>query len=325
MKFFITGATGFIGQHLCRDLIKHGHEVAALVRSHKKAASLKHDRLEIIYGDLDSFKDPAFKIPHCDQIIHLAGIVTAKKQSDYEKTNFFSTVNLYSFLKNQKWQPQRILFCSSQAAAGPAITDQPLTESDKASPVDAYGLSKFNAEKFLLSQKDIPVTVFRPCTVVGPLDTNILNLYKMAKRGFGFVPQNQNQHISFIALSDLVDVIIKLTQDSSTDHRLYFVSHNEPTDVHALWNEVAQSLGTKIKLVPVPMPLLYLAMKANTLLSNILPVPIVLDKKYYQQLQQKTWLCSSQKLQSDFNWVPHIALAQALKETAAGYKAAGWI
>lgn len=325
MKFLVTGATGFIGKHLCQKLMLEGHHVVALVRNPQKLAGFALKNLEILAGDLDSFAKPDFVIPACNQVIHLAGTVTATKQSDYDKNNFIAVKNLIACLKKQSWQPQRILFCSSLAACGPSLETIPLTENDQPQPIDAYGRAKLEAEKFLLAQIDFPVTIFRPCTVIGPMDENVYNLYKLAKRGFGFKVCGLNQKLSFIAVSDLVNAICKLSEDTSSQNKTYFVSHDDPTDVLGLWHEVGKTLGKKIRLISLPKPLLYVVMVINTGLANIFSIRNVLDKKYYDQLGAKAWLCSSKKLEKDFNWKPVVSLEEVFKETAESYRNAGWL
>jgi len=49
MKYFITGATGFVGNILTRQLLAQGHQVNAIVRDLNKAAELKKTWLQFIY------------------------------------------------------------------------------------------------------------------------------------------------------------------------------------------------------------------------------------------------------------------------------------
>lgn len=325
MKFLVTGATGFIGKHLCQRLMQEGHRVVALVRNPQKLSGFSLKNLEILAGNLESLAKPGFVIPTCDQVIHLAGTVTATRQSDYEKNNFIAVKNLIACLKNQSWRPHRILFCSSLAACGPSLETIPLTENDIPQPIDAYGRAKLEAEKFLLAQTDFPVTLFRPCTVIGPMDENVFNLYKLARHGFGFKVWGLNQKLSFIAVSDLVTAVCKLADDPGSQNRVYFVSHDDPTDVLGLWREVEKTLGRKIRLVSLPKPILYGAMILNTGLATVFAIRNALDKKYYDQLGAKAWLCSSKKLQKDFDWKPAVSLEEVFKETAESYRKAGWL
>jgi nucleoside-diphosphate-sugar epimerase len=325
MKFLITGATGFIGQHFCHALLAHGHNVVALVRNKKKAASLPQDRLTVLEGDLAKFCAPGFIIPACDIVVHLAGTITAKKTSDYALNNFEAVKDLVACLSRQNWRPKRLLFASSLAASGPSQNQKPLTESDTPHPVDDYGRAKLNAENFLLAQNDFPVTLFRPAAVIGPLDTNWLNAYKIARSGFGFVPSGPKQKISFIAVSDLVDAMLRFCQDSSQTHRKYFIAHDAPMDNHEIWHGIAKSLGKKIRLISLPRPFLYTAMLANTFAANLLGTNSVFDRKYYEQMRADSWLCSSEKLKYDFSWQAKKSLELVLSETAESYKNNGWL
>jgi nucleoside-diphosphate-sugar epimerase len=233
--------------------------------------------------------------------------------------------NLITCFKKQNWRPHRILFCSSLAACGPSLEAIPLTENDEPQPIDDYGRAKLEAEKFLLSQNDVPVTIFRPCTVIGPMDENVFNLYKLAKRGFGFKVYGLNQKLSFIAVSDLVNAVCKLSEDKTSQHKIYFISHDDTTDVLGLWHEVEKTLGKKIRLISLPKPLLYIVMILNTALANIFQLKNSFDKKYHDQMSAQAWLCSSKKLQNDFNWKPNVSLEEVFKETAESYRNAGWL
>jgi len=72
VRVFVTGATGFIGHHLCRRLRERGDEVVALVRSPSKIARLP-EGVEPFRGDLSTFADPSTVFPRCDVVVHLAG------------------------------------------------------------------------------------------------------------------------------------------------------------------------------------------------------------------------------------------------------------
>lgn len=325
MKFFITGATGFIGKHFCHALIAQGHSIVALVRDKSKTLDLPQDQLTLLQGDLTKFRDPGFVIPACDIVVHLAGTITAQKPSDYALNNFEAVKDLVACLSRQDWQPKRLLFASSLAASGPSQKEKPLTESDEPRPVEDYGRAKLNAENFLLAQNNFPVTLFRPAAVIGPLDTNWLNVYKIVRSGFGFVPSGPKQKISFIAVSDLIEALLSLGQDTSENHRTYFVAHDMPMNNHEIWHGIAQSLGKKVRLIKLPQPFLYAALLANTVATRCLGTNSIFDRKYYEQMRADSWLCSSEKLKTDFSWHAKKSLELVLSETAESYKKAKWL
>lgn len=324
MRIFVTGATGFIGRHLCEHLVQNGHTVVALVRNPQKTALLPVKNVEILNGNLASFKNLDFVIPACDAVIHLAGVVTAKRPVQYFRTNFDSVVHLFHCLERQPWQPKRFIFLSSIAAAGPSSENHALSESDDAHPVDDYGRAKRMAEDFLLEQNKIPVTVLRPSIVIGPYDTNVLNLYKVAKLGMGFVPRARNQRLSFVSVQDLVQAIALVLDDTSLRHRTYFVTHNLSTTSADLWKEVGRTLNKKVSLIKVPQSLLFLTMKINSLLGR-LGKECVFDKKYYDQLSAEAWTCSADLIGTDFGWKATESLSASFDKTTESYKQLGWI
>ena len=115
MRVFITGATGFIGQHVCRLFMDRGDEVVALVRSPAKASRLPRG-VQTFAGDLSTFADEGTVLPPCDVVIHLAGVIAAEKLEDYDAINHRAVHDLLDCLGRQSWVPRRLLFASSMRA-----------------------------------------------------------------------------------------------------------------------------------------------------------------------------------------------------------------
>ena len=115
MKVLLTGATGFIGGHLCRRLVAGGNHVVALVRDPKKAASLPGE-VERLEGDLSLFDRPDLALPACDVVMHIAGVVSANAAAEYDAVNFRAVKSLVESVARQSWRPRRLLFASSLAS-----------------------------------------------------------------------------------------------------------------------------------------------------------------------------------------------------------------
>jgi dihydroflavonol-4-reductase len=79
-KILVTGATGFIGSHICETLVKKGYEVAILVRKTSNLSFLKDLNLKIYYGDLLSKESLKEAIKECHYIINCAGKILGKKK-----------------------------------------------------------------------------------------------------------------------------------------------------------------------------------------------------------------------------------------------------
>jgi len=323
MKVFVTGATGFIGFHLCQRLVADGHSVVALVRDPKKATDLP-SAVERFQGDLGRLDAPELVLPACDVVIHLAGVVSAQNPDEYHATNFEAVKGLVRCLERQSWRPRRMLFASSLAAAGPSMAARRMTEADPSAPVEPYGRAKLDAEAFLAGAP-FPTTSFRPAIVFGPRDTATLSFFKMAKQGWGFRVAGQPQALSFIDVDDLVSGIVAMMDDTSAAHHVYFVSALEDTDSAQLWKALAEVIGRRVRIVAVPRAVLRIASLLSTGLSKVFRFRNQLDGKQYTQLTAPAFLCSSDALQKAHAWRPRVGLSASLGKAWAGYRESGWV
>ena len=326
MRVFVTGATGFIGAHLCRSLVASGHQVVALVRDPKKAAAeLPPHGIETLAGDLSVFERDDLVIPPCDIVIHLAGVVAAKSPEQYDAVNFGAVKTLVRSLARQRWRPRRLLFASSLAAAGPTATRVPKTERDPAEPVEPYGRSKLKAEWFLAAESPFPTTSFRPSLVFGPRDTATLPFFKMAKRGVGFRVAGQPQALSYIDVDDAVSGIAAMMTDTSDAHRTYFLAAREPMDTEVLWQAMSEAIGRRVRVVRVPPSVLRGASVLSTALSRVFGFTNQLDTKQVDQMVAPAFLCSSEALQVAHGWTPRVSLVASLAKAWQAHRADGWV
>jgi UDP-glucose 4-epimerase len=321
MRVFVTGATGFIGGHLCARLAAHGHHVIALLRTPAKAALLPAGT-EIVAGDLGLFQDPATVLPQADVVVHLAGVVTARTLHAYQAINRDAVQHLVDCIGRQSWTPRRLLFASSLAAAGPSPADRPWTEADAPQPIEPYGRAKAQAEA-LLRDAPFDVTVFRPPLVFGPRDPATLPLYQAARRRVGMRVAGPPQRLSYVDVRDAVSGIVAMASDTRSGHFTYFLSHPDPSDLVQLWAALGSAVSRSVWVVPIPAPLLYVAMRAATLVSGWFGVHNALDAKQYQQMIEPAFVCDSAALRRDLSWAPQHGLTDAVAHAAQGYRSAG--
>jgi nucleoside-diphosphate-sugar epimerase len=321
MRVFVTGATGFIGRHLCSRLEQRGDRVVALLRTARKGSVLPKNT-ELIAGDLSIFVDPATILPPCDVVVHLAGAVTAPRLEDYERINCAAVADLLACLERQSWRPKRFLFASSLAAAGPSPPERAWTEDDPPRPVDPYGAAKARAE-IVVRQAPFVTTIFRPPLVFGPEDEASLTLFRAAQSGLGIRVAGPLQRLSFVDVRDLVEGILGMVDDARSGSFTYFTGHARPTDIEELWRELGRAVGKRVRVVPVPRWLIYGAMRVSTVASPVLRYRNQLDSKQYQQMTAPGFVCSSDALYRDLGWRAKYELAECLDNACAGYRAAG--
>ncbi|HEV3191481.1 MAG TPA: NAD(P)-dependent oxidoreductase [Polyangiaceae bacterium] len=321
MRVFLTGATGFIGRHLCQRLVERGDQVVALVRSQRKAAGLPRE-VQLLQGDLSVFANPRTELPESEVVIHLAGVVTADKAADYQAINYAAVKELLDCIGRQPWKPRRLLFASSLAAGGPTRGAIELDESEPCRPIDPYGEAKARAET-IVREAPFPTTAFRPSIVLGPGDEASLTLFRAARTGIGFRVAGEPQALSFVDVRDLVDAIVCMATDRRPGSFCYYASHPARTNVRELWRELARSLGRRVLVVPVPAWLLYALMRVSTAAAAVFRFRNRLDAKQYAQMTAPAFLCSSARLRAELGWAPKHDLADCIANAAHGYRAAG--
>ncbi|MEO8447108.1 MAG: NAD(P)-dependent oxidoreductase, partial [bacterium] len=175
MKALVTGATGFVGSHLVDRLIEKNYEVYCLKRKTSSTKWLDGKNVKFVEGDLFSNEALGNCIREMDYVFHVAGLVKAKTKQGFYHGNTEATKNLLEITYKVNPGIKKFIFISSQAAAGPTLTDKPKDENDKPEPITTYGITKLKAEEEVEKYKDkFPVTIIRPPAVFGPRDTEIL-------------------------------------------------------------------------------------------------------------------------------------------------------
>ncbi len=175
MKVFVTGATGFIGASIVRELIKDGCRVRALVRPGADLRNLQGLDLELWQGDLLDPSSLKAGIEGCEQVYHAAADyrLWSSDPSVMYRINVDGTKAVLEAAL--KADVQRVVYTSSVGTLGnpgngePGNEDTPVSFDDM---VGDYKRSKFlaerEAEKFV--DKGLPLIIVNPSTPVGPLD-----------------------------------------------------------------------------------------------------------------------------------------------------------
>ena len=141
----LTGATGFIGQCLLRELPKRGYRLRVLLR---RPSTVAMESASAVVGDLARPQNMAAALADVDAVIHSAGVAHAMSgvpEDDYRMLNTEATIGLAR--SAQRAGAKRFVFLSSiRAQSGPAA-EEILTEDLPPQPTDAYGRSKLAAEQ----------------------------------------------------------------------------------------------------------------------------------------------------------------------------------
>ncbi len=176
MKTFITGATGFIGSAVLRQLLAAGHVVRALIRPKSDRRNIANLPVEIVYGDLSDPKSLDEGMKGCSTLFHLAADyrLWVRKAEEMYKANVVGTRNIMRAALSAGIK--RIVYTSSVATLGLTRDGSPADEETPVSIKDMIGhykRSKFMAEeevRRLADEQGLPVIIVNPSTPVGPRD-----------------------------------------------------------------------------------------------------------------------------------------------------------
>ena len=181
MKALVTGATGFVGSHLTRQLIEQGQRARVLYRSEKKLSILGDLEYEAIAGDLDDIALLEAACADCDAVFHVAAKADYWKDDDRDalwRINVDGTRNLLTAAKSAG--VGRVIFTSSASTIGIRPGAEPADESDAFNlPPERfwYAFSKVKAEEIVSEfvADGMDIVTLNPSVIIGPGDLNAIS------------------------------------------------------------------------------------------------------------------------------------------------------
>lgn len=174
---FLTGATGFVGAAVARQLAAHGYSLRALTRPGNDRRNLHGlDDVTLVEGDLTQPETYANALVGCDALFHVAADyrIWVPDPAAMNRVNVQGTQSLMEAALNARLP--RIVYTSSVATLGvrkegaPADETSPVTLDDM---IGTYKHSKFLAEETvrnLIAQRGLPCVIVNPSTPIGPRD-----------------------------------------------------------------------------------------------------------------------------------------------------------
>ena len=230
----LTGATGFLGHHLCKKLLEEGHELRALCRKGSSQAllPLEHPRLSIWEGDILDIFSLADAMEGCAAVIHAAALVSfqAKDKQQLYQINQEGTANVVNIALDLAIP--RLVYVSSVAALernpdGSKITSLRDNWHHRPAPTD-YARSKFAAEREIWrgQAEGLSVGAVYPSVIIGPGDwerNGSPGLFRHLAQGSRFFPSGS---AGFVAVEDVVLACSHLLQSDVSDERILCSSAN---------------------------------------------------------------------------------------------------
>jgi nucleoside-diphosphate-sugar epimerase len=253
----VTGATGFVGRHLCARLKAEGREVRCSVRNQFSIEN------SVVVGDIGPDTQWGEALADVDTVIHLAARVHIMKDTVSNPLTEFRLVNVDATLNLARQAAaagvKRFIFISSIGVNGNQTT-KPFNENYLPAPHDTYAISKFEAEqglKEIADQSVLEVTIIRPPLVYGHnAPGNFGSLMRWIGKGIPLPLGAIHNQRSLVGLDNLVDFIITCIDHPAAANQTFLVADGEDLSTTELLRRVGQAMGKPARLIPVPMSVL---------------------------------------------------------------------
>ncbi|MGB1251023.1 MAG: NAD-dependent epimerase/dehydratase family protein [Candidatus Promineifilaceae bacterium] len=324
MRVAVTGATGFLGAALCRQLVADGHSVVAISRNALPQPGLPLDNLTLRSADVTQLSTLTTVFDGCDWVIHAAGRLGAFGISEdaYTQLHVNGTRNVLTAA--HKAGALRILHVSSPGAVGPTV-GTPKDESAKYEPSNRYERSKASAEKVALqlSEQGVPVIVVRPEFVYGPTDLHVLNLFRaVAGQRVPLINGGRSYcHPTYI--DDAVEGML-LALINGRIGEIYQVAGEESIPMRAFLSQIADELGVPAPRLNAPRrllkPLAEVAERVGTR-TGITPPLTQSAVDFFSTSYRFSWA----KAADELGYRPKTTLQNGIRQTVAWYRANGYL
>ncbi len=326
MKVLVTGATGFIGSHLVESLVQRGVQVRCLVRNISHLGWVKNCPVEFVVGDCREIESLHQAVQDVDQVFHLAGANMAVKEQTFFEVNGQGTENLVQACIKKNTRLKKIIYLSSQAAAGPCLSDGKKKESDPCEPVSPYGKSKLLGEELALSHAhELPLLILRPCAVYGPRDKGFFTLFKCLSKSIKPCFSDHDQYISMCYVEDLVQAMLLAAEIQTESGEIFFLSDGHDYRMEEIGDIFEQAMEKRALKLRIPQQLLFGVGFIAECFARVTGKPSIMSRGKVKEMRCTNWLCDIDKARTILGFEPRIALARGAALTADWYRNENWL
>lgn len=325
MRVMITGATGFTGGHLARELRRRGQEVHALVRDPAHATHLQQEGVILHTGDVNNSAAVETAMAGCDVVYHIAAVYREARHpvSYFHKVNVDGTRNLLDAA--ERLRVGRFVHCSTVGVHGD-VQHVPGDEGSPFAPGDVYQDTKLKGELLVRERIDagLPGTIFRPQGIYGPGDKRFLKLFRLIRNGtFRMIGSGDVlYHMTYV--SDLVEGIILCGQHPAALGQTYILGGPRYTTLRELADAVGRVVGRPIRRGHVPVaPVMAAAVVCELLCKPFGIEPPLHPRRLDFFIKDRAF--SIAKVQRELGFQPRVDLEEGLTRTFEWYLQAGWL
>ncbi len=251
MKAFITGASGFIGTHLARQLLQQNWQVSIL-RHKRNLEGL--EGYQVFHGDVRDFHSLKDMFKGTDVLFHLAAALGASRinKKEFFAINVQGTENVLKAAADAGIE--RMIHFSSPGVFGSLKENKAVGEDHHTHPIDIYDKTKLEGERAALrfARKGMDVIVIRPGWAYGPGDNRTFKLIKaVAKKRFILVTKGNTQ-LTPVYIQDLIKGIM-LCAEKSKGGEIFHLAGPEVLSVKDVASIIGEAVEVRIPRFSLPL------------------------------------------------------------------------
>ena len=318
-RALITGATGFVGSHITEAFLKAGYEVRCGARDPKHPRWLAELPVEVIPLNLDRPEHLPPALEDVETVVHAAGITSARRPEDYDRVNALGTRRLADAAREKG--VRRLVQISSLAARGP---------DGSAHPTSDYGWSKRKAERNLHSpSNDVETIILRPAAVYGPRDTDLLPLFRLAKRGLLFVPPGpgllQPAYAADVAAAALAAATLAAANSPGSVAGPLPVAEAGRYSWKQVVRALEKAVGREVCAVRTPAAVFRFGGRISERVAGLAGAVPAFDERRGLDFAAYNWTCEASAAEKALGWRAEVSLDEGLRRTARWYEENGWL
>ncbi|NQW52718.1 MAG: NAD-dependent epimerase/dehydratase family protein [Rhodospirillales bacterium] len=300
----VTGATGFVGQHLVAALASRGWRLRLLVRRWSPLPSLAGVDADLVLGDLSS--EPALRqlVNGADAVVHAAGLIKARADRDFLPVNRDSTALLSALAPDA-----HMVLLSSLAAREPQLS--------------AYAASKRAGEAVIATRRG-PWTIVRAPAVYGPGDRETLAYFRAVNSGIAPQPRLPAARLSLIHVADLAEALA-LAVERPPPNGVYEIDDGRAHTYADMANAAGQALGRRPWRIAVPRGVMAGLAGCNGIRQALTGSAQILTRGKVNEIFHPDWSVGNRALAAAIGFEPRYDLTSGFRDTILWYRGKGWL
>lgn len=325
-RVVVTGASGFIGKHLCSALAQKGYMLRALVREGDDVDYLETLKAEIVTGDVRDQNMSDRLMEGAAGVFHLAGIIGRVGILDSEYWDVHVTATKRLLKAATKHGVGRFLHCSTAGIIG-NVKDPPADEDTPTATNDIYRITKSHGEKAALAsngKKGLKVTVARPTTVYGPGDMRLYKFFRdIAMEKFKMIGEGKAL-VHPVYIDDLVEGMILAYQSEKAPGRVYILGGEKYLAIEEWAKIIAKEAGVELSPTHIPYtPMKALSAVTEKAFTMFGMEPPTFRRKVDFFINNRAYKID--RAAQELGYKPKVGLAEGARRTLAWYKERGLI